>query len=226
MVEMENKIKLRQLQIGVMGSAQDLNYTSKLEELAEEVGGWIAKSGAILVFGAEKDYDSLSTAACRGAMKVGKSVVTVEEMYGTQQLVKGLTMGFTYGKGKDVYQKNADIIVVTGMERGGGREFELAGSSDCLISISGGSGTLNELVVAYQLDIPMVALRNSGGWSEKLADQYIDARKRRPVVGADTPKEAVEKALALGADYLFKSGCKAYFDRSSGLQPGIDGFRR
>ena len=223
---MSNSVKLRQLQIGVMGSAQDLNYTPKLEEIAEEVGSWIARAGAILVFGAEKDYDSLSTAACRGAMKVGKSVVTVEEQYGTQQLVKGLTMGFTYGRGKDIYQKDADVIAVTGMERGGGREFVLSASSDCIIAISGGSGTLNELVVAYQLDIPMVAMRNTGGWSEKLADQFFDARQRLKVVGADTPKEAVEKALALGADYLAKSGCKAYFDRSSGLRPSIDGFRR
>ncbi len=30
--------KTRKLQIGVMGSAQDLNYGKKLEELAEEVG--------------------------------------------------------------------------------------------------------------------------------------------------------------------------------------------
>ena len=106
---------VRKLQIGVMGSAQDLNYGKRLEELAEEVGMWIAKSGSILVFGAEKDYDSLSTAACRGAKREG-----------------GLTMGVTYGRGKDIYQKDADIIVVSGMERGGGREFVLSASSDCL----------------------------------------------------------------------------------------------
>jgi uncharacterized protein (TIGR00725 family) len=221
MVEMEN-VPLRQLQIGVMGSAQDLNYSKTLEERAEEVGMWIAKAGAILIFGAEKDYDSLSTAASRGALKAGKSVVTVQQVYGPQQLVKGLTVGFTYGKGKDVYQ-NSDIISVTGMERGGGREFVLAGSCDCLIAISGGSGTLNELVVAYQLGIPMVALRNSGGWSEKLADQYFDARKRLLVAGADTPKDAVERAFALGTNYVAKFGYRAYFDRDSGLQPNFRG---
>lgn len=197
---MSNEAITRKLQIGVMGSAQDLNYSKKLEELAEEVGLWIAKGGAVLVFGAEKDYDSLSTAACRGAKKAS-----------------GLTMGFTYGKGKDIYQKDADIIVVTGMERGGGREFVLSASSDCLIAISGGSGTLNELVVAYQLGIPMVALRNSGGWSERLADQYFDARQRLKVVGADTPKDAVEKAFAQGASYIGKFGYKAYVAPSSGL---------
>ena len=192
--------KTRKLQIGVMGSAQDLNYGKKLEELAEEVGYWIAKGGAILVFGAEKDYDSLSTAACRGAKKSG-----------------GMTMGVTYGKGKDIYQKDADIIIVSGMERGGGREFVLSATSDCLISISGGSGTLNELVVAYQLGIPMVALKNTGGWSDRLADQFFDARQRLKVIGVNTPKEAVESAFAQGSKYLDKFGYKAFVKPDSGL---------
>lgn len=191
---------VRKLQIGVMGSAQDLNYSSELEKLAEEVGMWIARGGALLVFGAEKDYDSLSTAACRGAKKEG-----------------GMTVGFTYGRGKDIYQKDADIVVVTGMERGGGREFVLSASCDCLISISGGSGTLNELVVAYQLGIPMVALRNSGGWSGKLADTFFDARQRLLVVGADSPKEAVEKAFILGAKYISKFGYTSFVAQNSGL---------
>lgn len=190
---MTNENIVRKLQIGVMGSAQDLNYGKKLEELAEEVGFWIATAGGILVFGAEKDYDSLSTAACRGAKKQG-----------------GLTIGVTYGRGKDIYQKDADVILVTGMERGGGREFVLAASSDCLISLSGGSGTLNELVVGYQLGIPLVALRGTGGWSDKLADQYFDARQRIRVEGADTPKEAVEKAFSLGGAYVKQFGYVPY----------------
>src|SRR3989344_3646533 len=107
-------------------------------------------------------------------------------------------------RGKEIYQNDADIIVVTGMERGGGREFVLASSCDCLISVSGGSGTLNELVVGYQQAVPLVALRGTGGWSEKLADQYFDARQRFRVEGADTPKEAVEIAFRLGSEYLAK----------------------
>jgi uncharacterized protein (TIGR00725 family) len=191
---------IRRMQIGVMGSAQDLDYTRRLEQQAEEVGYWIAKSGSTLVFGAEKDYDSLSTAACRGAITAG-----------------GLTVGFTYGKGKDIYQKNADIIVVTGMERGGGREFVLASSCDCLVSVSGGSGTLNELVVAYQQGIPMAALRNSGGWSERLADTFFDSRERLRVNGADTPKELVEIAIREGTKYMSQFGMKPFLNVNSGL---------
>ena len=55
----------RKLQIGVMGSAADLQYAKKIEQIAEEIGSLIAQSGNITVYGAEKDYDSLSTAAAR-----------------------------------------------------------------------------------------------------------------------------------------------------------------
>jgi hypothetical protein len=55
------------------------------------------------VFGAEKDADSLSTAACRGAKRES-----------------GLTVGITYGKTKDIYEKDADVVIPTGLERGGG----------------------------------------------------------------------------------------------------------
>jgi uncharacterized protein (TIGR00725 family) len=170
----------RKLQIGVMGSAADLKYSKILERKAEELGYWVAKKGAVLIFGAEKDYDSLSTAACRGAKKAN-----------------GLTVGITYDKGLDIYEKNADVVIATGLVRGGGRELTLALSCDALICISGGSGTLNEIAVAYQANIPIVVLKGSGGWSDKLAGIYLDARKRVKIEVAKTPKEAVEMAIRL-----------------------------
>lgn len=176
---------MRQLQIGVMGSAADLNYSEGTEKMAEEIGRLLAKRGATLVFGAEKDSDSLSTAACRGAKSAG-----------------GLTVGVTYGKGKRVWERNeADFIVASGLERGGGRETVLVLSCDAVIAISGGSGTLTELAIAYQGDIPIVAMKGAGGWSEKLADGYMDDRKRRYAFGASTPQEAVEIALREATSY-------------------------
>ncbi|MFA5886372.1 MAG: TIGR00725 family protein [Patescibacteria group bacterium] len=172
----------RKLQIGVMGSDADLNYSKKIEELAFEVGREIAKSGNTTVYGAEKDYDSLSTAASRGAKSLG-----------------GLTIGVTYGKGKDIWDKegNTDVIIVTGIERGGGREFVLVNSCDVIIMISGGSGTLTEAAIAYQMNIPIIALVGTGGWADKLADTYIDERERVKVDSAKTPLEAVELAIKL-----------------------------
>ncbi len=47
---------MKKIQIGVMGSAEDLNYSKEALECAKEIGREIAKSGNILVYGAEKDY--------------------------------------------------------------------------------------------------------------------------------------------------------------------------
>lgn len=166
-----------------MGSMADLEYSSEVENLAFEVGKFIAESGNITVYGAEKDSDSLSTAASRGAKSAN-----------------GITVGVTYGKGKDIWDKEGttDIIVVTGLERGGGREFVLVNSCDVIIIISGGSGTLSETAIAYQMGIPVIALTGTGGWADKLAGQYIDGRERLKVLAATSPKEAVELALREG----------------------------
>lgn len=164
-----------------MGSAADLNYSKKLEELAEEVGYWIAKKNATFIFGAEKDCDSLSTAACRGAKKA-----------------HGLTIGVTYGKGLDIFdKKNVDVVIASGLERGGGRELALVLSCDAIIALSGGSGTLTEIAIAYQANIPIVVLKDMGGWSEKLQGQYLDGRNRLKIEIAENPKLAIELAIKL-----------------------------
>ncbi len=169
---------MRKLQIGVMGSCSDLNYTKELETLAEEVGYEIAKRGSYLLFGAEKDLDSLSSAACRGAKKAG-----------------GITIGITYGKSKNVVEDQVDVVIVSGLERGGGRELNLVLSCDAIITINGGSGTLSEIAIAYQASIPIIVMAESGGWSQKLANQYMDDRKRVKAIPARTAKEAVQLAV-------------------------------
>lgn len=170
----------RKLQIGVMGSAADLAYSNTVAKLAERVGEYLAQQGVIVVYGAEKDSDSLSTAAARGAKRKG-----------------GFTVGVTYGKGMEIWDKegNTDVIITCGLERGGGREFVLVNSCDAIIAISGGSGTLTEVAIAYQSDIPIVALVGVGGWSEKLADTFLDERNRRKIIAAETPEIAVEIAI-------------------------------
>lgn len=175
---------MRNFQIGVMGSMADLAYLQAAEQAAERLGELIAEQDGILLFGAEKDADSLSTAACRGAKRKG-----------------GLTVGITYGKHKDIVQSDADVVIPCGLERGGGREFVLVLACDVIIAISGGSGTLNELAVAYQADIPMVALDGFGGWADKLADCFIDDRQRRKVLRASTPEQAVKLAFREAEGY-------------------------
>ena len=176
------------LQIGVMGSAADLNYSTDLEQVAEDIGRLLALDNCVVLYGAEKDYDSLSTAAARGAKKVN-----------------GVTIGITYGVNKNLFDKVVtDVCIATGLERGGGREFVLIASCDAIIVISGGSGTLTEVAQAYQLDIPIIVLEGTGGWADKLANTYLDDRKRRKIIGVKTAKEAVDLAIQLALEKLNK----------------------
>jgi len=175
----------RKIQIGVMGSCVDLKYSKRIERIAEEVGCQIAKNNAALIFGAEKDFDSLSSAACRGAKMAG-----------------GLTIGVTYGKGLNILEKNVDIVIASGLERGGGRELALVLSCDAIIAINGGSGTLTEIAIAYQAGIPIVTIAKTGGWSNRLAGTFLDKRKRIKIEIADNPTNAVKLAIK-----IIKSRC-------------------
>ena len=153
---------MKQIQIGIMGSAADLKYSKEALNFSKELGKVIAESGNILVYGAESEYTSLSTEAAKNASKYG-----------------GTTVGVAGGKSKDIYGSfRPTVLINSGLEIGGGREFTLVLSCDVIIAISGGSGTLTEMAIAYQAGIPIIVIPNFGGWSEKLDNKYIDEPKK------------------------------------------------
>ncbi len=172
---------MKKLQIGIMGSAEDLNYSDKALSFAKTLGKLIAKSGNILVYGAEKEYSSLSTEAAIEASKNG-----------------GITVGITYGKTKDIYGKfRPTVLVPCGLEVGGGREFSLVLSCDVIIAIGGGSGTLTEMAIAYQANIPIITINKFDGWAKELSNKYLDDRKRLKCIEAKTEEEAIKLAIKL-----------------------------
>ncbi len=171
----------RKIQIGIMGSQSDLNYSKECEKCAKELGRLIAKSNNILVYGAEKDFNSLSTISAKEASKNN-----------------GITVGVTYNKDKNTYGDfNPTVIIPSGLGVGGGREFTLVLSCDVIIAIGGGSGTLNEICVAYQAGIPIVVIDKYDGWAKELANRYLDSRNRLKCIGVSNAKEAVNKAIEL-----------------------------
>ena len=77
---------MKKIQIAVMGSAADLNYSEEALNFAKELGKLIAESNNILVYGAEKEYTSLSTEAAKVASENN-----------------GITVGVAGGKSKNIY---------------------------------------------------------------------------------------------------------------------------
>jgi len=173
---------MRKKQIGVIGSMLDISVNKQAYKVAEELGVGIAKNKAILLYGFEGDFDSLSFIAAKSAEKTG-----------------GQTMAFNWGKYRDDkisgVNKLNSMVVQTGMWRGGGREFSFILSCDAVIAVNGGAGTLTEIAIAYQANIPVITLERSGGWSSELADKFLDARESMKILGAKNPKEAVKLAL-------------------------------
>ncbi len=170
---------MKQLQIGIMGSAADLNYSKEAENFAKELGRLIAESNNILVYGAEKEYSSLSTNAAIEASKYN-----------------GITVGITGSKSKNIWGTfKPTVLIPCGLEIGGGREFTLVLTCDVIIAIGGGSGTLTEMAIAYQANIPIIVVDKFDGWAKKLSNKYIDTRNRLKCIKASTPEEALKKAI-------------------------------
>ena len=110
---------MKKLQIGIMGSAADLNYSDEALNFSRKLGALIGESGNILVYGAEKEYTSLSTEAAKEASKNG-----------------GITVGVLGGKKREVFGSfKPTIMINSGLEIGGGREFTLVLSCDVIIAI-------------------------------------------------------------------------------------------
>lgn len=173
------------IQIGVIGSYSDIKYPIRAEREAERVGEEIARRGAILITGAEIG-GGLCVAAAKGARREGGLVVAVV-------------------RSKEMACRFADIIIQVGASLWGLREYLLPICCDAMIAIAGGSGTLNEIAVAYQNNIPVVLLLGFGGTVDELGNvEYLDGRKKVKFATAKSASEAVELAIKLVKEKLRK----------------------
>ncbi|MFX0108796.1 MAG: TIGR00725 family protein [Candidatus Hodarchaeota archaeon] len=146
-------------------------------EMAERIGREIAKRGIVLTCGG---MGGIMEAACRGAKEEG-----------------GLTIGIIPSDFKEHANPFVDVVIPTGL--GYARNFLVAKAGDAVIAIDGSAGTLSEMAIAWFSDRPVIALVPSGGWAKRLAGEKIDSRRKDVVIPADTPEDAVQKAVeALG----------------------------
>lgn len=88
----------------------------------------------------------------------------------------------------------ADIVVPTGLDI---MRNALVANADAVIGVGGGAGTLCEFAFAWSMKRLILAYKNSGGWSEKLAGTRIDDTVRYPdltddkVFAVSSPEEAM-----------------------------------
>jgi uncharacterized protein (TIGR00725 family) len=104
--------------------------------LGEQVGGEVARAGAILVCGG---LGGVMEAACRGAKENG-----------------GITVGILPGGDREAANPHVDIAVATGL--GEARNAIVVASADAVVAVGGEFGTLSEIALALRAGKPVVGL--------------------------------------------------------------------
>ncbi len=145
--------------IGVIGAG---SCDNEIYEVARKVGVGIAKTGATLVCGG---LGGVMEGACRGAHEAG-----------------GQTVGILPGHDRADANPYVSIPIVTDL--GHARNILVVRTSDLLIAISGGYGTLSEISIALKLRRSVIGL---GTWPNMEGVQYVT-----------TPEEALNAVLASG----------------------------
>lgn len=167
----------RRFTLAVIGSAGTLE--ARVETLAVELGRLAVEARFRIVTGG---LDGVMEAVSRGAHAAASW---------RDGDVVGILPGYDRGKAN----RHVDIVVPTGMQIG--RNVIVVAMADVVVGVGGGAGTLGELAVAWQLGKQVITLATSGGWSERLAGERIDARRDALVHSAATPAEAIALALEL-----------------------------
>ncbi len=164
----------RRKQILVIGFGKD-HCPEIAYQAAYHVGLEVAKHHAVLITGG---LGGVMEAASHGA-KDGD----------------GFVIGIIPQDDKGAANEFCDAVIATGI--GFARDFLTAYSADAVILVGGGAGTMIEVAAAYQKQIPIIAVKGTGGMADRLVETYIDDRKLERILGETTPQKAVETAFAL-----------------------------
>lgn len=159
---------MAKLQVAVFGGSTETN--KKILDLARETGKLIAEKGASLFCG---NLTGVLEAALAGAKEAGGTTVVVAPY-----------------DNKKVNLKYVDVYIASSLNWFA-REPSLVNSLDGAIVVGGGVGTLTEMAYAWWQEIPLVILK-TGELSDQYIGKWFDKRKQHKIVGAKTPKEAVE----------------------------------
>jgi len=145
-------------QVGVIGAS---SCDEELYRIAYRVGELLAEKGCVVINGG---LTGVMEASAKGAKSKG-----------------GFVVGIIPSAFKSDANPYVDIVIATNM--GHARNMIIVHSSDALIAIGGGYGTISEMAIALKEGKRVVA---------------INPQIKLPgLITAETPEEAVEKVLKL-----------------------------
>ena len=172
---MSQAAKPRRKVVAVIGNG---SAPPEIFRLAEEIGRLLVERGYRLLTGG---LGGVMEAASRGA-------------HAASCYHEGDVIGIVPGSDAASANPWVDVVVVSNL--GIGRNALLVSTADAVVAVGGGSGTLSEMAMAWQLGRPVIALEVAG-WSGNLAGQAVDERRADVVLAAQSAEQAVE--LVAGA---------------------------
>ena len=166
--------------LAVIGSSGAID--AAIERAAESLGQMAIEAGFRLIHGGR---DGVMEAASRGA----RSATNWRD---------GDVIGILPGYDRSEANPHVDVVIPTGL--GIARNVVVVASADVVVALAGGSGTLSEIAIAWQLGKPVIGLDlglgAAGGWGERAAGVAIDDRRGDEVRRARSVAEAIELAKA------------------------------
>jgi uncharacterized protein (TIGR00725 family) len=154
---------------------------------AERLGELLVDHGYRVMTGG---LGGVMEAACRGARR-------------SAAWKPGTTIGVLPGSDPAEANEFVDVVIPTGLDHG---RNVIVAQADALVAIGGGAGTLSEMALAWAHRRLVLAMRCQG-WSGKLADTPVDARRRNPSIADDRvygfarPEEALQLITTLLPEY-------------------------
>lgn len=158
--------------IAIIGNANIENSTKK-QKMAFKIGKKVIDNNYIL-----------ATGGLGGVMEYASKGARSSSNY-----TQGSILGFLPNHDKSEMNPYIDIAIPTGL--GLVRNYLLISSADAVVSIGGGSGTLNEISIAWQMKKLIISLK-SDGWSEKLGGKSLDKRRDDFIYSVKNSKEAIK----------------------------------
>lgn len=167
---------MRRATVAVIGYSGDINKepVKVLTDLCLELGHELGKRYVVFTGG----RNGVMELVAKGVREVG-----------------GTCVGILPWDGSDANEYNS-VVVATGLDFQM-RSFIMIKSVDVVISVGGEIGTAIEILAAYANMKPVILLRNTGGWTDRIVNVlieglYLDNRKLAPVLQAYTVSDVIE----------------------------------
>ena len=147
------------------------NCTQAMFEFSKELGKFIIDKGYSIVNG-----------GMQGVME-GLFIGAKE----SNNYREGMTIGILPSSSAKDANAYCDIIIPTGI--GYARNQIVVNSSDIVIAIAGGAGTLSEISYAWQQNKKIICFDLFEGWAKELAGMQLDKRNDHPIMRVSTLSE-------------------------------------